>query len=292
MEDTTLTIISICVAVISFVIAVYGVLVIIKTISADKKAKLLKTIEIKEAKLDLLLKKMDDVTNELTYLLIHFNPDNLDDKIIGILEESDTTYAKNNLGVFYLEKSRKENGGQKKYYLDKAKTNFELAINQIRQQKLDYDAKKQLSIIYVNLADAYDDLGNQVEGIAKCLEAIKYDKTNSLAYNMMASIYSDMNNSEALNTVNKAIILDQNNGYSYLTKVEILLKNPEIGSDEIKELYINALQYGCPTWQFLDKLNTDIYPDLVAELVTIAKNYELEYLRSQARLQTEHKYII
>lgn len=61
IENTALTVIGICVAVITLVVAVYGILVIIKSCEATKINNLHDRIKVQKERIDFFINKLDDI---------------------------------------------------------------------------------------------------------------------------------------------------------------------------------------------------------------------------------------
>ena len=214
--------------------------------------------QLKKAKenYDTSNKDYNEFRSKFDYLL--FKTNNLNAQTIKLLENSENHKTQNNCGLFYLNLSRSQDISelQKKEYLNKAELHLNKALELCNHTENDKE------IIFVNLADLYDDLNKSSVAKMYCKKALFRNEKCSQAYNMLASILIKENkNQEARENATQAIEYNNKNGYSYLTLAETYFKDFNIEKDS--EVIFNniklALKYGCPVW---DYCNEQIYENI------------------------------
>ncbi len=214
--------------------------------------------QLKKAKenYDTSNKDYNEFRSKFDYLL--FKTNNLNEQTIKLIENSENYKTQNNCGLFYLNLSRSQDISklQKKEYLNKAKLHLNKALELCNHTEIDKE------IIFVNLADLYDDLNKSSVAKMYCKKALFRNDKCSQAYNMLASILIKQNkNLKARKYANKAIKYNNKNGYSYLTLAETYFKdfNIEKYSKVVFKNIKLALKYGCPVWEFY---NEKIYKEI------------------------------
>lgn len=301
MEDkieTMIEIFTVAVSTLSLIAAIVGIFtVILPIIQAKKTSRRERQIFVNEKRIkeqliqvEKIKSLIDMLGSKLCYIL--FSSSTADDEIIQYIKNMENYRAKNNLGLYYLNISRKEQNKdfEKISYLEKAIDYFEKAKQSCPENDIN------LATIYVNLADAYDDYNtNKDTAIDCCMKALIIDPQCSKAYNMLASIFMAQDNYElAKQNTDKALNCDLNNGYAYLTKFEILLKQPSFDKEEALDYLYNALKNGCPVWEYtgLPYYKTIISNPLWNEYENIINEYKKIYLISHTIIQQEHDYIL
>lgn len=312
LSDSSInSIMAVSVAVITLVVSAHAIFVIIKTILGDNTRKQINQASEDIAKLkndsEHIKNDRDHIVNNLCYILLNLSINKVDNTILDFLKSSSNIGAKNNLGIYYLKKSRMTiNKVEKGRLLNLARDYFQDAINILTANKIQEKERQQLAIIYVNLADVYDDLeDNKEHAIDNCKKALGLNEKCDQAYNLLASIelvkqkqdfVIDKSYDSALEYANKALAFNPNNGFTYLTKAEILLNQSGTNSDDIIKNYELALKNGCPTWEYI---SSEIYSKIpvehkaiIGKLKALSEHYEEIHNISGTLLQSEHDYIL
>ncbi len=318
MPTEVFNVLQILLTVLSIVIAIIGIISIVKPIFDGRREKQLKNMQEKIDNMESTIKKLNN------RLLLFSGKLNLTDNTYFDNSDKKFDYKQlNNWGMLYLKKARlvNDNTDLKKQYINEAITCFKKSIKNINKKysiRLPKSCNYELDIIYTNLSDAYDDYADNCKidkeyyeyknkAEKSCSKAIMVNEYCWQAYNMLASIYLDMyfkviNDellSKAKDNAKKSLEINKCNGYALLTLSEILIKeNYEINKESIKSYIVQALEYGCPVWEYIKENKNNRYQKLYEDTSTSIKALKREIKDSaqvskiaRISLQSEAEYL-
>ena len=213
-----------------------------------------------------------EISSYLIYVLCNLDQSFMNqDTFLGTINQNKHYKILNNIGICYLNRWRhvKGLGRPDPIWLNKSTYCFEEALKKCEDSaNQNVSTDRDRALILSNLADAYDDMAQECkdtiaeEYIKKakecCEHAIHLDAHCSQAHNMLASIYiNQADKQKAQDEAMRAIELDDDNGYAYLTMAESFL-SPTVGDmteSDIQEFYHHfqkAIERGCPVWTYTD----------------------------------------
>lgn len=303
MDNDTLLILQIFLGILSSTIAIIGLKTVIVPLIDAKRSEQIKKLQKRIKDLEIKAEKIDNS------FFVLYNKTNFVPQLDLTHDFNKNNYKQqNNLGQYYLKKSKNvEDKFLKNNFIKTSIKHFESAIKCFGKNK-----NSPLDIIYVNLADAYDDMyeSNKLDiayenyknkAIEFCNSALGINPNCDQAYNMLASIYFDIDDDKdtlpkAKKYANTSIGINKCNGFSHLTLAEILIKeNYTKNKKPIKEHILSSLRNGCPVWEYIER---EIYSEVKNDKTVwktikdeIDKFHEINSITGIC-LQSETEYLI
>lgn len=163
-----LDVFALCIEIVTFVATIIVLVFALVPIFRDGDRKKLKE---QLDKSNSLTRDLTSMKNQLIFLLLKTNNiDNMDDEFINQIKDIDDSRIQNNCGIYYLKKSRSVSEN-KNHLLQTALKHLTKALDLSKGKE---EIKRE--IIYVNLADAYDDLDQKDKAYRCCKSARKVNE--------------------------------------------------------------------------------------------------------------------